>query len=198
MILLFAGFLIAMGTFSWPGAFPRPWSGALPDPSSLTGSGGTPAPGSSRRDDRPGSRSSQEAVRRMDRWFARHGEGTVGFARSCPSCGRTSATLRGPPACRPPSSASSPRSAPLRSPSRSSTRGTSSDRPGRRSSRSSRYSTTPPWCSSRWPSSTSSSSGRTSWPRGFPRGSLGVADRLRGGSAAALNDGPAIAIRVSA
>ncbi len=84
VILLFAGFLIAMGTFSWPGAFLAAMVGSLAGSFIAYWVG---------RDARswlfPEGRSprvpiDQEAVRRMDRWFARHGEGTVGFARLLP------------------------------------------------------------------------------------------------------------------
>jgi membrane protein DedA with SNARE-associated domain len=84
VILLFAGFLIASGTFSWPGAFLAAMVG------SLAGSFFGYWVG---RDARswlfPEGRAprvpvDRQALERMDRWFVRHGEGTVGFARLLP------------------------------------------------------------------------------------------------------------------
>lgn len=83
IILPFAGFLVYDGTFSWPGALAAAWLGGLLGAFAAYGVG------------RFGRRYLTDAGPRwlrldpkhldtMDRWFARHGEGTVIIARLLP------------------------------------------------------------------------------------------------------------------
>ncbi|MCI4358587.1 MAG: DedA family protein [Thermoplasmata archaeon] len=84
VILLFAGFLIATGSFSWPGAFLAALAGGV---------GGSYLGYWVGRDARgwlfPQGRSPRvpldpRHLEQMDRWFERHGEGTVAFSRLVP------------------------------------------------------------------------------------------------------------------
>lgn len=84
VILLFAGFLIARGSFTWPGAFLAALAGGV---------GGSFAGYWVGRDARawlfPSDRKPRlpldaKHLETMDRWFERHGEGTVAFSRLVP------------------------------------------------------------------------------------------------------------------
>ena len=83
VILLFGGFLIFQGTFSWPGAILAAMAGGL------IGSYVAYAVGRWGRKWVAGSgtgrfRLDPKHLETMDRWFARHGEGTVIIARLLP------------------------------------------------------------------------------------------------------------------
>jgi membrane protein DedA with SNARE-associated domain len=82
IILPFAGFLIYDGTFSWPGALAAAWGGGLVGAFAAYAVGRygrqylLTGPRWLRLDPRH--------LDAMDRWFARHGEGTVVLARLLP------------------------------------------------------------------------------------------------------------------
>jgi membrane protein DedA with SNARE-associated domain len=84
VILLFAGFLIARGTFSWPGAFLAALLGSVGG-SFLGYWVGRDARGwLFPAGEKPRVPLDPRHLARMDRWFERHGEGTVAFARLVP------------------------------------------------------------------------------------------------------------------
>lgn len=84
VILLFSGFLIARGSFDWPGAFGAALAGGVAG-SYIGYWVGRDARGWIFPVGRP-PRVPLDArhLERMDRWFDRHGEGTVAFARLLP------------------------------------------------------------------------------------------------------------------
>src|SRR5579862_6999505 len=81
IILPFAGFLVFDGTYSWPGALAAAWAGGLVGAFAAYavgryGRAWVTGPGRFRLD--------PKHLETMDRWFARHGEGTVIVARFLP------------------------------------------------------------------------------------------------------------------
>ena len=84
IILLFAGFLIELGTFSWAGAFLAAIVGSVAG--SLLGYwvGRDARAWLLPEGRRPRVPLDPRHLARMDRWFERHGEGTVAFARLMP------------------------------------------------------------------------------------------------------------------
>ena len=83
VILLFGGFLIAQGTFSWTGAILAAMLGGLIG-SYVAYAVGRWGRGWLTRTGTGGLRIDPKHLDAMDRWFARHGEGTVIVARLLP------------------------------------------------------------------------------------------------------------------